>query len=87
MATAMNMDLRFLYIVPLKQGLKLSRSFPIRLCMKVFIHSSIKTRIETDQIMRASETALQFLYIVPLKQGLKLEVQGCQFHPSYGFYT
>jgi len=37
----------FLYIVPLKQGLKLTsvRFFPVS--EEVFIHSSIKTRIET----------------------------------------
>jgi len=37
----------FLYIVPLKQGLKLSASVGRLTFPYVFIHSSIKTRIET----------------------------------------
>ena len=37
----------------------------------VFIHSSIKTRIETQQIHQCGLTRSVFLYIVPLKQGLK----------------
>jgi len=65
----------FLYIVPLKQGLKPSSDiFPGR-CNYVFIHSSIKTRIETEtcrKIIRHSRKL--FLYIVPLKQGLKLVI-------------
>jgi len=39
----------------------------------VFIHSSIKTRIETPKILMTPKSdANVFLYIVPLKQGLKL---------------
>jgi len=38
---------------------------------KVFIHSSIKTRIETLPDRIISSEAYRFLYIVPLKQGLK----------------
>ena len=41
-------SLWFLYIVPLKQGLKLIKSSRERKVLSVFIHSSIKTRIETD---------------------------------------
>ena len=37
----------------------------------VFIHSSIKTRIETDNLKVLAGIDLGFLYIVPLKQGLK----------------
>ncbi len=37
----------FLYIVPLKQGLKLYKSNKVIGDLFVFIHSSIKTRIET----------------------------------------
>jgi len=38
---------------------------------KVFIHSSIKTRIETFLFHSSSSARGGFLYIVPLKQGLK----------------
>ena len=37
----------FLYIVPLKQGLKLVTIPLAKSMVRVFIHSSIKTRIET----------------------------------------
>ena len=37
----------------------------------VFIHSSIKTRIETKNNRRQIRKDTRFLYIVPLKQGLK----------------
>ena len=39
----------------------------------VFIHRSIKTRIETTAGGTLSGAEAQFLYIDPLKQGLKLE--------------
>jgi len=39
----------------------------------VFIHSSIKTRIETEDHKNSSKSEGLFLYIVPLKQGLKLQ--------------
>ena len=39
---------RFLYIVPLKQGLKQGGYCPGCGEKLVFIHSSIKTRIETE---------------------------------------
>jgi len=38
----------------------------------VFIHRSIKTRIETTQEQYLSQKNILFLYIDPLKQGLKL---------------
>ena len=61
----------FLYIVPLKQGLKPSQLiFPVPTTF-VFIHSSIKTRIETIATILDVVQILGFLYIVPLKQGLK----------------
>jgi len=61
----------FLYIDPLKQGLK-----PIQLGHSyyppfVFIHRSIKTRIETESECFLLDKFLWFLYIDPLKQGLK----------------
>jgi len=37
----------FLYIDPLKQGLKLHKFFSVNSADNVFIHRSIKTRIET----------------------------------------
>ena len=37
----------------------------------VFIHRSIKTRIETGQIDKTEAGRKWFLYIDPLKQGLK----------------
>ena len=37
----------------------------------VFIHSSIKTRIETYKYLQFLLSHSWFLYIVPLKQGLK----------------
>ena len=40
----------------------------------VFIHRSIKTRIETPDPQRFTDTARLFLYIDPLKQGLKLAI-------------
>jgi len=63
----------FLYIDPLKQGLKRIDDFCKGMTIeKVFIHRSIKTRIET--VSRGNNTflILPFLYIDPLKQGLKL---------------
>jgi len=39
---------------------------------RVFIHRSIKTRIETSRSLIASSVIFSFLYIDPLKQGLKL---------------
>jgi len=39
---------QFLYIDPLKQGLKLTQSGIESIFSSVFIHRSIKTRIETD---------------------------------------
>ena len=61
----------FLYIVPLKQGLKLKKNIFIFPANFVFIHSSIKTRIETALFPQNIPLSGQFLYIVPLKQGLK----------------
>jgi len=39
--------------------------------MSVFIHRSIKTRIETSSNPSFAPAILSFLYIDPLKQGLK----------------
>ena len=61
----------FLYIVPLKQGLKQKLDKVIRENVPVFIHSSIKTRIETPIQNNYKDKNDMFLYIVPLKQGLK----------------
>ena len=65
----------FLYIVPLKQGLKPSYRKCIYIKSNVFIHSSIKTRIETRRGRQLVRLLSWFLYIVPLKQGLKLNLR------------
>ena len=61
----------FLYIDPLKQGLKLFKSGANKWDFQVFIHRSIKTRIETAFRLVEYEDYKVFLYIDPLKQGLK----------------
>ena len=61
----------FLYIDPLKQGLKLFPANFLVFPMIVFIHRSIKTRIETLGGQNEKASNIQFLYIDPLKQGLK----------------
>ena len=62
----------FLYIDPLKQGLKPAQSFVSPTYVsRVFIHRSIKTRIETLASICTSNSSIEFLYIDPLKQGLK----------------
>ena len=63
----------FLYIVPLKQGLKHPPIEVGHIFRQVFIHSSIKTRIETFLLDKSGKSVQRFLYIVPLKQGLKLK--------------
>jgi len=74
MATIDLWDL-FLYIVPLKQGLKPKKEYRRDyISLYVFIHSSIKTRIETIATPLFPQRNFRFLYIVPLKQGLKLPI-------------
>ena len=62
----------FLYIDPLKQGLKPQTGYEKTEYHEVFIHRSIKTRIETWARKFRTHTEQWFLYIDPLKQGLKL---------------
>mgnify|MGYP001484220562 CR=1 FL=1 len=62
----------FLYIDPLKQGLKLFFINNLIFILTVFIHRSIKTRIETMLPEILCVHSMWFLYIDPLKQGLKL---------------
>jgi len=63
----------FLYIDPLKQGLKLIMGYKNKKdILNVFIHRSIKTRIETRKSCQYKSYTSKFLYIDPLKQGLKL---------------
>jgi len=62
---------QFLYIDPLKQGLKLKKNIFIFPANFVFIHRSIKTRIETKSRDYMQYLKILFLYIDPLKQGLK----------------
>ena len=53
----------------------------------VFIHRSIKTRIETTEFVKKTIHSRKFLYIDPLKQGLK-HFGDMEFYLAYGgFYT
>ena len=61
----------FLYIDPLKQGLKPRYNVSLSCFSPVFIHRSIKTRIETKPTVEFLPPPVRFLYIDPLKQGLK----------------
>ena len=78
---------QFLYIDPLKQGLKLFIFFFRKLAPVVFIHRSIKTRIETIDSGYPIVNANEFLYIDPLKQGLKLVTSIITCFPIKSFYT
>ncbi len=54
---------------------------------QVFIHRSIKTRIETEADKALERAQEKFLYIDPLKQGLKL-IEICLSKGSkMSFYT
>jgi len=55
--------------------------------LSVFIHRSIKTRIETGGKMILKKDETLFLYIDPLKQGLKLNPPINTAEGSMGFYT
>jgi len=61
----------FLYIDPIKQGLKLVFNRFIFSHIGVFIHRSNKTRIETAFLSASMVSMPVFLYIDPIKQGLK----------------
>jgi len=54
---------------------------------EVFIHRSIKTRIETENRKNRPRVNSGFLYIDPLKQGLKLCARYRQRRSRFGFYT
>ena len=53
----------------------------------VFIHRSIKTRIETYIYRIKNKGDQRFLYIDPLKQGLKREKTSDSQAKEFGFYT
>jgi len=53
----------------------------------VFIHRSIKTRIETGTLDTSQIGGIKFLYIDPLKQGLKLKIALLQAILWQSFYT
>jgi len=78
---------KFLYIVPLKQGLKQKYKKEGSYGKEVFIHSSIKTRIETRRVHSHYFRREAFLYIVPLKQGLKLNSETISIIFKVCFYT
>ena len=78
----------FLYIDPLKQGLKLKAGLGgAGTARRVFIHRSIKTRIETITDFYINTDVTLFLYIDPLKQGLKLFCRTDITTSIYCFYT
>jgi len=77
----------FLYIDPLKQGLKHFGDTAYSLNFGVFIHRSIKTRIETKENKMNKTKFSKFLYIDPLKQGLKQFVNFSKPEGNYRFYT
>ena len=72
-----HLQLEFLYIDPIKQGLKLIDYLQLIKSNNVFIHRSNKTRIETRYHRVRCSNRSRFLYIDPIKQGLKLG-----FYPS-----
>ncbi len=53
----------------------------------VFIHRSIKTRIETTEFVKKTIHSRKFLYIDPLKQGLKRKLFYTFHKYALGFYT
>ena len=85
----LKMDIKnqFLYIDPLKQGLKLWDANVWPSPSMVFIHRSIKTRIETSRAKINMQNNDLFLYIDPLKQGLKLKSIPKSHKTKIGFYT
>ena len=56
---------------PLKQGLKRHDIYDILANRSVFIHESIKTRVETQDYRPAAHKPVWSLSMNPLKQGLK----------------
>ena len=56
---------------PLKQGLKRHDIYDILANRSVFIHESIKTRVETQDYLPAAHSVSLSLSMNPLKQGLK----------------
>ena len=55
--------------------------------VSVFIHRSIKTRIETISLLHNADEEAKFLYIDPLKQGLKRCSKPTPRWKGYCFYT
>ena len=77
----------FLYIVPLKQGLKHNTDKPKEKPKKAFLYIvPLKQGLKllTGEIYALN---LLFLYIVPLKQGLKQEIQEDNLKDNSCFYT
>ncbi len=57
---------------PLKQGLKRAELISLCALLEVFIHESIKTRVETKACLQRFIRRIPSLSMNPLKQGLKL---------------
>ncbi len=77
----------FLYIDPIKQGLKRGLEDWTKQVDTVFIHRSNKTRIETSDDFYDKMAENWFLYIDPIKQGLKHERVRNAAISYLGFYT
>ena len=64
---------------PLKQGLKLRKTIHAAQNSAVFIHESIKTRVETRSRQTRQGGILMSLSMNPLKQGLKRRIHQAIF--------
>jgi len=82
------MILRFLYIDPLKQGLKLLKTIRILAIAIRFLYiDPLKQGLKQREISQKITGTKPFLYIDPLKQGLK-QYYCVYFHNlTHCFYT
>ena len=78
---------RFLYIDPLKQGLKLKQSATDEIEIMFLYIDPLKQGLKRRKKPRSSKSKIQFLYIDPLKQGLKPCWLTPQNEIKIGFYT
>ena len=78
---------QFLYIVPLKQGLKLSGSGSVEVVGIVFIHSSIKTRIETPEENLLHCSSLSVFIHSSIKTRIETLVTTGMSDTTVSFYT
>ena len=76
----------FLYIDPLKQGLKPYCDSTYGIIQSVFIHRSIKTRIETSEDKDSFDSIAVFIHR-SIKTRIETENQSTTIHLYNGFYT